>query len=176
MADLYVYRASFNPTNLDHLVAGLMSEGAYTSLDGGLSWKAATGLATPVGGANAFEVLISPAAGRRVWCQGIDLADGTRFIALSTDRGLSFRRVLLESQDVTLANGTPMWAHPRQSSLLYFSFGTGWHDYGVDLYRFNARTLRLRKAHFAQHRIFDLDFNPADPQAIYVALSQEIIE
>src|SRR4029078_12137646 len=47
IAGHFVYRTAFDPANLDHVVVGTMSDGAFTSVDGALTVQAAPRLARP---------------------------------------------------------------------------------------------------------------------------------
>lgn len=181
----FAYHVAFDPRDPNHMLLGASSQGAFMSTDGGRTWVRSTGLSPSGGIVNVFAAVISPADGTRVWCEGIDMGadgnDGVRHIYLSRDGGASFAPVVTETSGLILANGTPMWAHPTLANVLYFSFGAGYipyiGPYGSDLFRYNARTRRLKKAHNdLYHRIFDIAFSPADPSVVYLAVSHEVIE
>ncbi|MBI2838649.1 MAG: dispase autolysis-inducing protein [Acidobacteria bacterium] len=181
----YAYRVAFDPRDPNHMLLGASSKGAFVSTDGGRSWVPSTGLSASGGFVNVFAAVISPADGSMVWCEGIDMGasgdEGIRHIYLSRDGGASFAPVVTETTGLILANGTPMWAHPTLANVLYFSFGAGQiphiGPYGSDLFRYNARTKRLKKAHNdLYHRIFDIAFSPEDPSMLYLAVSHEVIE
>ncbi|GAB2594977.1 WD40/YVTN/BNR-like repeat-containing protein [Kribbella endophytica] len=166
--DLFVYDAVIDPTNPDHIVAGVMSDGVYTTFDGGRSWTRAA----PVERVNAFSVAISPANPQRVWMEGYDRDASTRFLWQSDDGGRKFRPVLDESQ-ATLYNGNRLWPSPVDPDLLYFAYGTSFANYGADLYRFRTSTGELTKQHNTFDGIPGLAFNPADPSILYLGLAEE---
>ena len=70
------YRAAFDPSNLDHVVFGVVSDGAYVTFDGGVTWTRATGLSsTGTGHVNVFNVVVSPADPATVFAMGLDIAE-----------------------------------------------------------------------------------------------------
>lgn len=178
-----VYRVSFDPSNLDHVVAGMAVEGAFVSEDGGATWTASKGLSRGDRGANVFNLVVSPADGRVVWAMGLDLGEsldgarsGGRHIYRSKDGGRTFKRVVNQSRRVTLVNGPVMAPHPTNPNVLYFVFGTYFQGYGTDLYRFDARKKKVTKTHNDYHDVSSIAFNPADPSVIYLGLTVEEIQ
>lgn len=170
----FAYDAAIDPANLDHVVVGTMSQGAWVTFDGGITWRAASGLGIP-GHANGFSVAVSPADSATVWVEGYDLSqngNGARHIWLSRDGGLSFTPVL-DGNQVTLFNGTPLWPSPENSDVLYFDFGTWFGGYGTDLYSYDAATQRVTVNHNSYDDISSIAFNPANPQVMYLGLVEE---
>ena len=174
------YRAAFDPANLDHIVFGTAQAGAYVSNDGALSWTQSTGFAPAGVSANVFQAVISPADGRVVWAMGLNFAEYDagdpsegKHIYLSTDGGATFVPVVDKSATVTLVNGPLMAAHPTDTSVLYFVFGTGFANYGTDLFRYDASTASLTRTHNTYDRVGAIAFSPADPSYLYLGLSQD---
>lgn len=170
------YRFVFDPADLDHVVAGTLSNGAYVSRDGGKSWTHAAGIAPRI--ANVFTFAISPVDGNRVWAMGIDMdytpddpAHG-RHIYLSDDGGATYRPVVDEAPGVKLINGPIMAAHPTNRNVLYFVFGTHTFDYGTDLFRYDASTKSLTVRHNDQNDINAIAFSRRDPGVMYLGLEK----
>jgi hypothetical protein len=166
--DLFVYHAVIDPTDPGHIVIGVMSDGVYTTFDGGHSWQHSQ----PVTRVNAFRLAISPVNPKLVWMEGYDRDQSTRFIWQSNDGGLKFEPVLDQSR-ATLINGNHLWASPVDTDLIYFSYGTSFADYGADLYGFRPSTGELTKQHNRYDGIPSLAFNPADPTVLYLGLAEE---
>jgi hypothetical protein len=175
--DLWVYSASIDPHNLNHIVVGTMSEGVYTTWLGGLHWTQAN-----IGHrVNAFSVTVSPANPFVVWAQGIDLAENDagapsegRHIYRSTDGGRTFRvAVDHEPGEVTLVNGALLAPSPTDANVLYFVFGTSFAAYGTDLFRFDARRGTLSVRHNDYDGIRSISFNPGDARVLYLGFSVE---
>ncbi|WP_427889529.1 VPS10 domain-containing protein [Kribbella sp. GL6] len=166
--DLFLYDAVVDPRNPDHIVVGVMSDGVYTTYDGGRSWTRARAVER----VNAFSLTISPADPSKVWLEGYDRDRSTRFIWQSDDGGLKFREVLDQSR-ADLINGNRMWASPVDPDLLYFSYGTSFANFGADLYRFVPSTGALTKQHNKNDGIPSLAFNPANPKILYLGLAEE---
>ncbi|MEV6281797.1 hypothetical protein [Kribbella sp. NPDC051770] len=166
--DLFVYDAVVDPRDPDHVVAGVMSDGVYTTFDGGRTWTHAAAVER----VNAFSLAISPADPNRVWMEGYDRDRSTRFLWQSDDGGRKFRPVLDESR-ATLYNGNKLWPSPVDPDLLYFAYGTSFANYGSDLYRFDTSTGELGKQHNSFDGIPGLAFNPADPSLLYLGLAEE---
>jgi photosystem II stability/assembly factor-like uncharacterized protein len=178
-----VYRVTFDPNDLDHVLVGMATEGAFVSDDGGATWTAASGFARDDRGANVFNFAVSPADGRVVWAMGIDLGEsldgapsGGRHIYRSRDGGRTFKRVLKQSRKVTLVNGPVMAAHPTKPHVLYFVFGTYFQSYGTDIYRYDARRKKVTTTHNPYHDVSSIAFNPADPSVMYLGLTVEEIQ
>ena len=166
----------FDPADLDHVVAGTVSNGAYVSRDGGKSWTHATGIAPRL--ANVFTFEISPVDGNRVWAMGIDL-DYTnddpshgRHIFLSDDGGATYRAVVDEAPGVKLVNGPVMAAHPANKDVLYFVFGTHLYGYGTDVFRYDAGTGSLTMRHNDHHDVNAITFSRKDPGVLYFGLEK----
>jgi hypothetical protein len=174
------YRAAFDPNNLDHLVVGSAVMGAFVSFNGGITWRSSRGFSRGSDRANVFNMIISPADSQIVWAMGLDLAEadvglpsGGKHIYLSTDGGYNFIRVIDHSPDVTLVNGPVMAAHPTDSNILYFVFGTSFQNYGTDLFKYDAGTKSLTRTHNSYDDISAIEFSPADPLVIYLGLAEE---
>jgi hypothetical protein len=170
----FAYDAAIDPADLDHVVVGTMSQGTWVTFDGGTTWQAAAGLGAP-GQANGFSVAVSPADSATVWVEGYDLSqsgNGARHIWLSRDGGRSFASVL-DGNQVTLINGTPLWPSPENSDVLYFDFGTWFGGYGTDIYRYDAATQRVTVNHDSYDDVSSIAFNPANPRVMYLGLVEE---
>ena len=175
------YRAGFDPSNLDHVVFGVVVDGAYVTFDGGQTWTRSTGLSsTGTGSVNVFNVVVSPADPMTVFAMGLDIAESDsgapsqgRHIYLSRDGGLSFRPVVDASADIVIPNQPPMAAHPTDADVVYFTFGSSFQGFGADLYRYDHSTGQVTKTHNDYHRIPVIDFNPADPSVMYLGLGLE---
>jgi hypothetical protein len=161
------YRFVFDPNNLDHIVAGVMNEGAHVSRDGGVTWTRSTGLGNST---NVFELVFSPVDSSRVWAEGIDMAQSLRHIWVSSDGGTSFTPVVDESADVTLINGNIMAAHPTNRDVLYFVFGTHFFDYGTDLYRYDLSSRTLIVNHNDHDDFNSIAFSRRDPNLMYLGI------
>lgn len=175
------YRAGFDPSNLDHVVFGVASEGAWVTFDAGRTWTQARGLSsTGTGPVNVFSVVVSPADPLTVFVMGLDIAEADagapsfgRHIYLSRDGGLSFRPVVAASADVVLPNQPPMAAHPTSADVVYFTFGSSFQGFGANLYRYDDTTGGVTWTHNDYHRLPVIDFNPADPAFMYLGLGIE---
>jgi hypothetical protein len=170
-----VYRFAFNPNDLDHILAGTVTAGAYVSRDGGRNWTKATGIAR--NDANVFNVLFSPADPNRVWAMGIDSDESNnghpshgRHIYLSDDGGATYRSVIDETPGVKLVNGPTMAAHPTNRELLYFVFGTHFQGYGTDLFRYDAAGNSLTMTHSSYDDINAIAFSRRHPHLLYLGL------
>jgi hypothetical protein len=169
------YRIIFAPNDLDHVVAGTTSNGAYVSRDGGKNWTHATGFGN--GGANVFHFVFSPVDANRVWAFGIDLEQSGsghpshgRHIYQSDDGGATYRAVVDEAPGVKLVNGPTMAAHPTKRDVLYFIFGTHIFDYGTDLFRYDAATSQLTMTHSALDDVDAIAFSRRDPNVMYLGI------
>ena len=58
-----LYRFAFDPQNVEHVVAGAVTNGAFVSGDGGKNWTRASGIAART--ANVFQLLYSPVDSNR---------------------------------------------------------------------------------------------------------------
>jgi photosystem II stability/assembly factor-like uncharacterized protein len=159
------YRFAFDPNDLDHVVAGVVSSGAFVSRDGGRTWTRSN-----LASANVFEAVISPADGSRVWVEGIDLGEIRRHIWVSSDGGATFTAVIDEGNGVDLINGNLLAAHPTDKDVLYFEFGTYFQGYGTDLYRFDLRSRTLTINHNPHDGVNAIVFSPNDPNLIYLGI------
>jgi len=177
------YRAAFDPANLDHVVFGVVVDGAYVTFDGGRNWARSAGLSsTGDGPVNVFGVVVSPADPATVFAMGLDIdeSDGGapsqgRHIYLSRDGGLTFRPVVDGSADVILPNQPPMAAHPTKANVVYFTYGTSFGGYGADLYRYDDGTKSVTKTHSAYHGVPSMGFSPVDPDVMYLGLALEAV-
>lgn len=172
------YRFAFDPANLDHIVAGTTSTGAFFTDDGGRSWRGSTGFGDGV--VNAFNAVISPADGDVVWVMAINITESDaghpshgRHIFRSTDGGATFIAAVDEAPGVKLVNGPTMAADPRDANTLYFVFGTHTQGYGTDLFRYDAATGELTITHNDHHDINSITFSRLDPGVMYLGLAVE---
>jgi hypothetical protein len=170
----FVYRAVFDPNELDHVFAGVIVDGAYMTADAGTTWKHATGFGA--GNANVFNAAISPVDGAVVWAEGIELGPDTRHVYRSTDGGLTFTPVVDETDPVNLYNGNPLWPDPVDASRLVFEFGMSFQNYGTDLYFYDAATDALTTHHHPVHGLRALAFSPADPAVLYLGITHENVQ
>ncbi|MFO0725979.1 MAG: dispase autolysis-inducing protein [Myxococcota bacterium] len=178
-----VYQLSFDPRDLDHVVAGAASEGAKVSFDGGRNWTAAsvrTTTQTADRGTNIFSLKFSPVSGDVVWIEGIDLGENLanypsegRHIWRSVDGGRSFQAVVEKDATVSLTNGVLMAPHPREPNILYFEFGTYFGGYGTDIFRYDASSRSLSLTHNAYDDVGAIAFMPGDPAVMYFGLVNE---
>jgi len=180
IAGNFVYRTAFDPADPSHIVVGTMSNGAYTSFDGGKTWRRALGFAPSKTEVNIFNVAMSPVNPKVVWAQGINMAESDagassegRHVYRSGDGGLSFERVVDQDDRVTLVNGPLMVPHPTDESVLYFVFGTSFLGYGTDLYRYDYGTRQVTLTHNAYSEISAIAFHPLDPGLMYLGLADD---
>lgn len=167
------YRFTFDPFDLDHIVAGTVAAGAHVSRNGGRNWTRAS-LGTLR--ANVFQLLFSPVDSRRVWAMGIDLEagnDGTgRHIYMSDDGGATYRIAVTETPGVKLTNGPAMAAHPTNRNVLYFVFGTYFDDYGTDVFRYDHSTLTLTVRHNDLQGVNAIAFSRRNPKVMYLGVER----
>lgn len=177
--------AAFDPSDYDHVILGVATDGAWTSFDAGQSWQKATGMS---GGrdpsAFVYNLAYSPVDSNVVWANGMDSAEHNdpnfsgdgRYMFRSTDGGLSWHKALSEASgtDVVLINGQTMAAHPTDTNVLYFVFGRCASAAGVNIYRYDDATGQITTA---TSNVYDeisaFAFNPADPNVMYVGASTE---
>jgi hypothetical protein len=159
---LLYYRFTFDPHDLDHIVAGTVTNGAYVTRDGGRNWINAAGLDH----ANVFNLVFADA--NRVWAMAV--VDSTKHIFASDDGGASYRRVVTEQPGIDLINGPTMAAHPANRDVLYFVFGTYVFDYGTDLFRYDDATRTLTLTHSNHDDINAIVFSRSDPSVMYLGV------
>ncbi|HMR76890.1 MAG TPA: hypothetical protein PKD61_17345, partial [Polyangiaceae bacterium] len=176
------YTVAFDPNDIDHAVCGTITDGTFTTFDGGKLWVEASGDATY---ANAFSIAVSPVDGGVVWVEGFQLGwhngqqigpEGRR-IWKSTDGGKTFI-VALEAEKTTakLFNGNLLAPDPVDPAALYFTFGTppvGGLTSESFLYRLDA-TGKVSEQRQGGIDSYDaIVFSPASPKTIYLAVSSE---
>jgi hypothetical protein len=165
-----VYRFAFDPANLDHILAGTASQGAFVSFDGGRNWTR-TSLAD---GFNVMNFAVSPADPNVVWAMAVDGRNSTKAIHGSKDGGLTFVPVVQAGPGVTIVNQPVMAAHPTNPNVFYFVFGSHFQGYGTDLFRYDAIN-GLTRTHNSNHDINAIAFSPADPSVMYLGLEVEFV-
>ena len=178
--DLFVYSASIDPANLNHITLGTMVDGAYTTWLGGWQWTKAK-LGKPGENVNAFSITISPANPLVVWAQGINLTENDngapsegRHIYRSTDGGQTFRVAVDHVPgEVTLVNGALLAPSPTDANIVYFVYGTSWAAYGTDLFRYDARHNQLSVQHNDYDGIKSISFNPRNTKVMYLGFAVE---
>lgn len=164
------YAAAWDPTDPNHLVVGAVKHGVLSSFDGGASFTAALGLGE-AGNTNGFTIAISRALGSIVWAQVLDIGESDlsggqtgRYIARSADGGVTFTRVIGQSADVPQYNQVPVWPHPAEPDVAYFSLPGR-------LYRVDARTSALSSAPTPGVEIAGIEFSPSDPRIMYMTVN-----
>lgn len=178
--DLWVYSASIDPVNPNHISIGTMGEGVYTTWLGGARWTQAR-LGEPGARVNAFSVAVSPANPLVVWAQGLNQTENDahvpsegRHIYRSTDGGHTFSVAVDHVPgEVTLVNGALLAPHPADAGVLYFVFGTSFANYGTDLFRVDTRRGTLSVAHNDHDGIKSISFNPRDASVLYLGFAAE---
>lgn len=178
-----LYDASIDPNNLNHIVLGSAGEGAYLSRNGGRSWSH-TGMGARGERVNAFSVSVSPANGRVVYAQGINISENNagapsegRHIYRSTDGGQTFRPIVDADAlgGLHLQNGTLLAPSPTDPNVLYWVFSMSYGGYGTDLWRIDARTGKRTLAHDAHPKLTAIAFNPRDANVMYLGFGYEQI-
>lgn len=164
----FFYRFAFSQSDFDHIVAGTTTTGGYVSRDGGLSW---TRSVMGTGNVNAMNFVIAPSDDRVVWAMANH--DGDRHIYRSTDGGATYATVVDESAEVSFRNQPVMAAHPTNSNVVYFVFGTYFQGYGTDIYRYDATTRTVTLTHNNNDDIDAIAFSPSDPKIMYFGLEVE---
>jgi hypothetical protein len=163
------YRFTFDPFDMDHVLAGMVTNGAAVSYDGGRSWAAATGLGPH--GTNVFNLIFSPIARDVVWAMGVEVDSSTKRIYRSDDGGRTYRAVVTNGPGLSLINGPTMAADPQNANVLYFIFGTAVFDYGTDIFRYDDSTKTVTVAHHDEiDDINSIAFSPTDPGLMYFGL------
>ncbi|WKU42724.1 dispase autolysis-inducing protein [Streptomyces sp. VNUA116] len=172
-----VYSVSFDPSDIDHAVAGAMVRGGEVTTDGGVTWRPSTGLSA--GSANLFSTVISPASSSVVYGLGIDLAEAVpgsgnegRHLYRSTDGGRTFAKAVDDTAETKLTNSTLLAASPVAPDVLYFEYGTYYAGYGTDLFRLDAATGKVTKTHNAYDGISAIAFNPGRPSVMYLGVEE----
>lgn len=170
-----VYRYLFDPHDLDHIVAGTVTKGAYVSRDGGRNWTQAAGFGDS--GANVFHFVMSPVDANRLWAFGIDFeeentgaASHGRHIYRSDDGGASYHAVVDEAPGVKLINGPTMAAHPTNRDVVYFVFGTHIFQYGTDLFRYDDARSELTMTHSTLDDVDSIAFSRRNPSVMYLGV------
>jgi hypothetical protein len=169
--------AAFDPHDLDRVVVGrglaFGQSGVTYTHDGGATWQDGAG----VGAADAcavFAAQFSPMSGDVVWVMGLesDYAAGTfvRWIWRSVDGGASFDPVVQELGDVDMNNGTPLFPHPVDTDVVYFTFGV---PGSTDLYRYDFGSGAVSATHNGYDQMDALVFSPANPSLLYLAITSE---
>jgi hypothetical protein len=164
-----LYRAVFDPNDVNHIVIGALARGAYVTHDGGKNWMQSS-LRSNI---NVFTLEISPADGNTVWAEGIDMTDDLRHIWLSRDGGTTYSAVIDQEAGVQLINGNIMAASPHDPNVLYFVFGTHFQNYGTDFFKFDASSRTLSMAHNPYDDVNAIAFSREDPRVIYLGLESE---
>ncbi|MFC9396349.1 WD40/YVTN/BNR-like repeat-containing protein [Streptomyces sp. NPDC057027] len=172
-----VYSATFDPTDLNHAVAGAMVRGGAVTTDGGATWTASTGLSS--GPANLFQTAVSPADSAVVYGIGVDLAEAVpgsgnegRHLFRSTDGGRTFAKILDDTAEHKLTNSTLLAPSPSDANVLHFEYGTYFMGYGTDLFRLDAGTGALTKTHNAFDDVSAIAFNPVLPSVMYLGVDE----
>jgi hypothetical protein len=170
------YRVAFDPADLDHVLVGTLGAGVFVTHDGLESrWGAGTGLSSN-DRSNGFNLAVSPADGDVVWVEAYDLSDlddtTARHIYRSTDGGDTFTAAV-DSADAILFNGNPLFPHPTDANVVYFSYGTSYQNYGTDLFRYDAGTDTVTHTHNPFHRVWAAAFLPGDPTWMWLGVSIE---
>ncbi|GAA2107789.1 WD40/YVTN/BNR-like repeat-containing protein [Actinomadura alba] len=175
----YIYKAAFDPSDVDHVVLGGMQTGARVTFDGGRTWIASTGLGKG-DNVNVFSVVISPAAPNVVYAMGLNMAESNagvpsegRHIYKSVDGGRHFTPVVDHGNGVTLPNGPEMAADPTDPGVVYFVFGTSFQAYGTDIYRYDSSQRKVTVAHNSYDRVTAIAFHPTMPRLMYLGAAEE---
>lgn len=171
--DAYVYRAAFDPGDLDRVVFGGVWDGAMMTRNGGKTWMVATGLGPADHDINVFNLVYG--SSDTVFAMGIDLdenvagapSDG-RHIYYSSDGGRTYQRIASQHPGMVLRNGPVMAANPATPHVVYVVFGTYFGGYGTDIYRIDARTKDVTTTHNDYDDIQSIAFNPAKPSLMYL--------
>ncbi|UCD64675.1 MAG: T9SS type A sorting domain-containing protein [Candidatus Zixiibacteriota bacterium] len=174
------FTVEFNPQDWDCALCG--TRGAWRTDDAGQTWNTIPPFdKEDVDLVHCFA--FSPDDPSRVWARGTmeSVANRSREILISNDGGASFTSVLKQYEEVADQNGVvrkltfktwaPLAARPGNPDLLYIPFGSYFQDYGTDLWRYDAGNDDLRVVHIdGLDDIHSIDFNPADPQVMYLGL------
>ena len=160
------YVTEFDPNDLDHVIYGRVSEGAYVTFDGGNTWTQSGGLRSiPTRGNNFFSATISPVDGNIVFGMGIDLGETGlpgdppappshgKHIYASTDGGHTFTPVLSQGtgggepgEGVFMQNGPVMKSDWENPTKFHYLFGTSCIIGGTYFYSYDLNTGVLETA------------------------------
>lgn len=169
-----IYRAAFDPHDLDHVVCAVAKEGAWVTSNGGVDWIPSQGFGDK---ANGFSAVVSPSNGAVVWLEGVTLLPlEARHVFRSEDGGATFAPVVDEANGVVLTNGSPMWAHPTDPNRVVFEFGTDFQGYGTDIYVYDHALGSVKIHHHDYDQLAALAFSPFDPDILYLGVSSEQIQ
>lgn len=174
------YAWAFDPADPDRVVAGLLGEAAWFSHDGGQTWTKSTGFSAST---NVFSLVWSPVDPNVVWAEGKDIVEsdaGTpsqgRHVWRSEDGGASFTPVVDQGGDITLSNGVPMAADPRDANVVWFSWGSSFQGTGTWLYRYDHAAEATTWNHTGVwHAYQAIAPSPHDPDLVYLGLVREQI-
>ncbi len=159
-ATVLTYVFEFDPNDLDHVIYGRHSEGAYVTTNGGESWTQSDGLRSiPTRGNNFFSATISPLDGNMVYGMGIDLGETGlpgdppappsrgKHIYASTDGGLTFSPVLSQGtgggepgEGVFMQNQPVMKSDWRNPTKFHYLFGVSCAFGGTRFYSYDLNT------------------------------------
>jgi len=168
------YRVTFDPNDVDHILYGRATTGAWHTVDGGEIWTQATGLSTDAGGrANIFSLVVSLVDRNIVWAEGIDLGSDETYIFRSEDGGLTFFQGPQETTDYVMTNGTLMAAHPRNTDVVYWTWGTCFSGHGADMYRYDHSTGLSQTNQPEIDSYGSIAFHPLDPSVMLLGLDTE---
>lgn len=167
--DGLLYSVAFDAANLDHMLVGVSTSGAWRSDDGGVSWNQARGFSAGERvNANIFTIVFAPSDASVVWAMGIDMTTLVKHVYRSSDGGSTFAAVVDESDTVALINGPTMAPHPRDPNVLYFVFGTWFQNYGTDLFRYDFSRRALTLFHHDLDGVDSIVFHPLDSSTMYL--------
>jgi photosystem II stability/assembly factor-like uncharacterized protein len=161
----FVYRFSFDPSNIDHIVAGRLADGSYVTFDGGRHWERSS----LDKNFNVMNFAMSPVDPNVVWAMAVDLRTSVHAMHRSIDGGRTFTQVVAEGGDVFIQNGPVMAAHPTDADVLYYTHGVSFPEPTVDLYRVEANgTVTHTTNRFSGFNA--IVFSPQDPTVMYLGL------
>jgi hypothetical protein len=180
------YTVKFDPNDLDHAICGTITYGAWVTFDGGFAWQEATGDALY---SQVFQVAISPVDSNVAWAIGHEnglhngevIGEDLKHLWRSTDGGLTWASiadeltvVTVDGENADLINGNPLYAHPTDPEIAYYTFGMPplQGENFAELFRVDASDGSVT---LETHTGGDVDdygaitFHPTDPTVIYVA-------
>jgi len=164
-ASSLIYRYSFDPSNLDHIIAGTAVTGAYVTFDAGRNWLR-TSLTD---GFNVMNFAMSPVDPNVVWAMAVDGRSGVHAMHRSVDGGRTFSQVLAEGNGVEMQNGPVMAAHPTDANILYYVHSVQFPEPTTDLYRVEANG-SYSFTRNADDGFDSILFSPLDPTVMYLGL------